>query len=304
MMSERKRKRGRPRSTPVLSYGSEMKMRNSITRVIKKPRYLIDQEEESNHSRSCSPSRSHESISDDRSNSVNSGKGKNKRGYNPDIDDKESEYLYGSDFELEDFSEKEESDFKSVSEEDIELDEEEEVGLSDEEASVSSFSTGDGTPSRFYLTSRPQTPVPVWLQDRHYPPLELPKSSDDLLLPHAYVLRAVGIYEVMRHFRTLVRLSPMRFEDFCAALMAEEQSSLLAEVHMALLKSLIREEDSQQTHFGPLDQKDSINVILYFIDALTWPESLRLYLQSDQEFKETLGILDSCNYPFTSLENR
>ncbi|XP_071513894.1 nucleosome-remodeling factor subunit NURF301 [Panulirus ornatus] len=304
MMSERKRKRGRPRSTPVLSYGSEMKMRNSITRVIKKPRYLLDQEEESNHSRSCSPSRSHESISDDKSNSINNGKGKNKRGYNLDIDDKESEYLYGSDFELEEMSEKEESDFKSVSDEDIELDDEDEVGLSDGEASVSSFSTTDGTPNKFSLTSRPQTPVPVWLQDRQYPALDLPKSSDDLLLPHAYVLRAVGIYEVMRHFRTLVRLSPMRFEDFCAALMAEEQSSLLAEVHMSLLKSLIREEDSQQTHFGPLDQKDSINVILYFIDALTWPESLRLYLQSDQEFKDTLEILDSCNYPFTSLENR
>ncbi|XP_045626029.2 nucleosome-remodeling factor subunit NURF301 isoform X1 [Procambarus clarkii] len=303
-MSERKRKRGRPRSTPVLSYGSEMKMRNSITRVIKKPRYLVEQEEESNHSRSCSPSRTQEWAAEERVGQSPGGRGKNKRGYNPDVDDRESEYLYGSDFELEELSEKEESDYKSASEDEGDLGDEDEVDVSEGEESVSSLGTNGGTPGRVLGGSRPQTPVPVWLQDRQYPPLDLPKSSDDLLLPRAYVLRAVGIYEVLRHFRTLVRLSPMRFEDFCAALMAEEQSSLLAEVHMSLLKALIREEDSQQTHFGPLDQKDSINVILYFIDALTWPESLRLYLQSDHEFRETLHILDSCNYPFTSLENR
>ncbi|XP_069982461.1 nucleosome-remodeling factor subunit NURF301 isoform X1 [Penaeus vannamei] len=301
-MSERKRKRGRPRSTPMLSYGAEMKMRNSVTRIIKKPRYLLDQEEDSNPSRSCSPSRYPEGGE---FRGVGGAHSKNKRGYNPDIDDKDSEYLYGSDFEVEEISEKEEySDSRSVSDDDIDIGElDEDEGLSDGEASISSFSTNGGTPSKV-PSSRPQTPIPVWLQDRDYPPLELPESSDDLLLPQAYVLRAVSIYEVLRHFRTLVRLSPVRFEDFCAALMAEEQSSLLAEVHMMLLKALIREEDSQQTQFGPLDQKDSINVILYFIDALTWPETLRLYLQSDYEFRDTLSILDSCDYPYTSLENR
>lgn len=301
-MSERKRKRGRPRSTPMLSYGAEMKMRNSVTRIIKKPRYLLDQEEDSNPSRSCSPSRYTEGGE---FRGVGGAHGKNKRGYNPDIDDKDSEYLYGSDFEVEEISEKEEySDSRSVSDDDIDIGElDEDEGLSDGEASISSFSTNGGTPSKV-PSSRPQTPIPVWLQDREYPPLELPESSDDLLLPQSYVLRAVSIYEVLRHFRTLVRLSPVRFEDFCAALMAEEQSSLLAEVHMMLLKALIREEDSQQTQFGPLDQKDSINVILYFIDALTWPETLRLYLQSDYEFRETLSILDGCDYPYTSLENR
>ncbi|XP_066966214.1 nucleosome-remodeling factor subunit NURF301 isoform X1 [Macrobrachium rosenbergii] len=320
-MSERKRKRGRPRSTPVLSYSSEMKMRNSIARVIKKPRYLMEQEDESNHNHSrssCSPSssRSSQFVGYDKSggsHSQSSGgnsKGRNKRGYNPDFDDKDSEYLYGSDFELEDdgLSDDKEEIGESVSGSDVELgedgEEEDDLAFSDGEASMSSFSTVSESQIKSCFSSRPQTPIPVWLQDREYPPLELPHSADDLLLPRAYVLKAVGIYEVLRHFRTLVRLSPMRFEDFCAALMVEEQSSLLAEVHMALLKALIREEDSQQTHFGPLDQKDSINVILYFIDALSWPESLRLYLQSDREFFPTLKILNSCNYPYTSLVNR
>ncbi|KAK8737064.1 hypothetical protein OTU49_004783, partial [Cherax quadricarinatus] len=310
-MSERKRKRGRPRTTPVLSYSSEMKMRNSISRVIKKPRYLLEQqgEEESGPSGASSPARTVE----EGPQGVPPPRiplGKNKRGYNPHVEDRESEYLYGSDFEMEEEEEeREESDSGSGggSEEDMEdMEDTEDDYLSEGQESTSSYGTL-GTPGARpgpLSASRPQTPVPVWLQDRRYPPLDLPDSSDDLLLPRAYVLRAVGTYEVLRHFRTLVRLSPARFEDFCATLIAEDQSALLAEVHMALLRALIREEDSQQTHFGPLDQKDSINVVLYFIDALTWPEALRLYLQSDPEFSSTLAILDACNYPFTTLENR
>ena len=307
-MSDKKKKRGRPRQTPILSYGSEMKMRNSIARKIKKPKYLIDQDDEigSSQSRSSTPSKVSDSLTDDRS-SVNGNKGRNSRGYNPDIDDKNSEYHYGSDFDS-DLSDKEDSDTpKSLS------DDENSVGgmddffepdvplaLSEEEMDTQSI------PSITYKLdgARPQTPVPVWLQERDYPTLKLPESSDDILLPSTYVLQAVGIYEVLRHFRTLVRLSPFRFEDFCVAILSEEQSALLAEIHISLLKSLIREEESQQTHFGPLDQKDSMNIILYFIDQLTWPETLRLYLQSDREFSNTLAILDSCNYPFTTLDKR
>ena len=287
-------------------------MRNSITRVIKKPRYLtqLDEEEDSKDSKDSTTIESNSQSNltlPPNSPTVDESKikNKNKRGYNPFIEDRHSDYMYGSDFELEEVTDKEDS--RSITSTEDKEEGEEDI-LSDEDASISSYSTTHSlpptTPNISYYPSRPPTPIPVWLQDRNYPALNLPRCSDDLLLPTPYILRAVGIYEVLRHFRTLVRLSPMRFEDFCAALIAEEQSALLAEVHMALLKALIREEDSQQTHFGPLDQKDSINVILYFIDALTWPESLRLYLQSDYEFRSPLMILNNCNYPFTSLENR
>ena len=109
-MSDRKKKRGRPRQTPILSYGSEMKMRNSIARKIKKPKYLIDQDDEigSNQSRSSTPSKVSDSLTDDRS-SVNGNKGRNSRGYNPDIEDRNSEYHYGSDFDS-DISDKDDSD--------------------------------------------------------------------------------------------------------------------------------------------------------------------------------------------------
>lgn len=145
----------------------------------------------------------------------------------------------------------------------------------------------------------------MWLQDIDLPPLELPETSDDLLVPHEYVLRALSIYEILRRFHSMVRLSPYRFEDFCAALICEEQSVLLAELHIMLLKAILREEDSQQTHFGPLDQKDSVNIVLYLIDSITWPEVLRSYVESDPSFdRNVLHILITKEYPYTSIEDR
>lgn len=89
-----------------------------------------------------------------------------------------------------------------------------------------------------------------------------------------------------------------------AALQSEEMSSLLAEVHVMLLKAMLREEESQQTWFGPLDQKDSTNSMLHFSDTLTWPEVLRIFLQSDIIFAPALQLLESCEYPFTSCDIR
>lgn len=143
------------------------------------------------------------------------------------------------------------------------------------------------------------------MQDRDLPILQLPDSSDDLLVPHEYVLKTLSIYEVLRRFHSLVRLSPFRFEDFCAAIICEEQSILLAELHIMLLKAILREEDSQQTHFGPLDQKDSVNISLYLLDNVTWPEILRSYVESDPFFdKSVLEILTTKEYPYTSIDDR
>ena len=309
-MSEPRKKRGRPRGrpAPILSYGSEIKMRYSIARKIKKPKYL---REEINDKRRKDRSRSRSStpkINDNDNDEGNNKGGRNGRGYNPDIEDKDSEFHYGSDFESDENSNRRDSDEHSKAGSDDESGGgDEPLGLSDDNSQISDeeIDTSIFTEREsIFSDSRPLTPVPVWLQDRDYSPLFLPPSSDDILLPSCFVLQAVGIYEILRHFRTLVRLSPFRFEEFCVALLVDEQSSLLAEVHIALLKSLIREEDSQQTHFGPLDQKDSVNIVLYFIDTFTWPEVLKCYLQSDQEFSKMIEILESCEYPFTTLENR
>ena len=96
----------------------------------------------------------------------------------------------------------------------------------------------------------------------------------------------------MRHYYLILRLSLFRFEDFCAALASEEQSNLLSEVHIALLKAIVRAEEKDNTNFGPMDHKDSINALFYFVDSITWPEALRQYLRSDTVANaEPLSIL-------------
>lgn len=214
----------------------------------------------------------------------------------------ETDYHYGSDFE--DSTDHDDdlglSESETEPEKDDPLDE-----MSDSDLSLSSFSTTSGTNKKFSYISR-MSPEPLWLQtERQIQPLELPRSSDDLLIPREYVMQTLSIYEVLRHFKSLIRLSPFRFEDFCAVLNFEEQSNLLVEIHVSLLKTIFREEDTQQTHFGPLDQKDSANSVLYFIDAMTWPEALRSYIESDKTFdEEVLNILNTCEYPFTDIEKR
>jgi len=228
-----------------------------------------------------------------------------RRGYNPNVDYHDSEYHYGSDFG-------DESSEKSEPEEELQSDVESSESIeepdpsSDSDFSLSSYSTTSGTPRRTLLgQQRPPSPEPLWLQNRELPPLVLPKPSDDLLIPKELVMPLLSIYEVLRHFRALVRLSCFRFEDFCAAVTCEDQTNLLAEIHMMLIKALLREEDSQQTHFGPLDHKDSVNVSLYFVDAMTWPEVLRSYVESDKGFDQNiLQILTTSEYPFTAIEDR
>lgn len=233
--------------------------------------------------------------------------GYKSRGYNTSVDYHDSEYHYGSDFG-------DESSEKSDIEDDPLLQSEDESSesveepdpSSDSDFSLSSFSTASGTPRRTLLSQqRPPSPEPLWLQNRELPKLELPRSSDDLLVPKDLVMPCLSIYEVLRHFRTLLRLSPCRFEDFCAAMMCDDQTNLITEIHITLVKALLREEDSQQTHFGPLDQKDSINISLHFVDALTWPEVLRSFVESDKSFDQSiLTILSGSDYPFSGIEDR
>ncbi|CAH2086513.1 unnamed protein product [Euphydryas editha] len=228
-----------------------------------------------------------------------------RRGYNPHAADyHESEYHYGSDFgdDYSDRSEPEEDRASESSDGSIG-----DGAASDSDFSISSYSSTGGNPKKTNSNLlRPPSPDPLWLQqERQIPPLDLPPSSDDLIISHQLVLQIVGIYEVLRHFRHLVRLSPFRLEDFCAAVSCEDQSNLLIEVHIMLLKALLREEDAQQTHFGPLDHKDSVNITIFLLDTMTWPEVLRVYVESDKAFdKNVARILNSCEYPFTTVEDR
>ena len=170
------------------------------------------------------------------------------------------------------------------------------------EASASTFSSTPG--KRKYLPRRPKTPE--FIDEKDIPPLVLPTSSTDILLDNEHVLQAVGIYEVLRHFRVILRLSPHRFEDFCAALVSEEQNCLLSETHICLIRALQRADEATSTVFGPNDLKDSINVCFYFLDAMTWPEIARMYLESDrsQEFKNALPSVEKPDYCSAPVKER
>lgn len=219
-----------------------------------------------------------------------------------------NDYHYGSDFDSASDSDisRGEADLDEQVESDVDLpipgacDSPEELS----DAGDSDYSLSNHSSVRKSETRRAPTPVPLWLREEPIPELELPKTSQDLLLPADQVLPACAVYEVLRKFSTEVRLSAFRLEDFMAALQSEELTSLLAEIHLMLLKAMLREEEAQQTWYGPLDQKDSINSILHFSDTLTWPEVLRLYLQSDAAFAPALQLLESCDYPFTECRVR
>ena len=164
----------------------------------------------------------------------------------------------------------------------------------------------DGEKVKSGVDSRPSTPVPFWLKtedEEIIPELKLPKSSDDLMIDpgilvvifklinfsfssvfHDHVIqnfvlsyfselafKASGVYEILRHYYLILRLSLFRFEDFCAALASEEQSNLMSEIHIALLKAMVRAEEKDNTQFGPMDHKDryilnefSLNLLFEF----------------------------------------
>ncbi|KAJ4931427.1 hypothetical protein JOQ06_025723 [Pogonophryne albipinna] len=77
-----------------------------------------------------------------------------------------------------------------------------------------------------------------------------------------------------------------------------------AETHIALLKVILREEDTSNTTFAPADLKDSVNSTLYFIDGMTWPEVLRAYCESDQEYHHVLPYQEVDEYPYGPLESK
>ncbi|XP_054762384.2 nucleosome-remodeling factor subunit BPTF-like [Lytechinus pictus] len=153
-------------------------------------------------------------------------------------------------------------------------------------------------------TNRPFALPFLEAEPEEIPPIELPKSSTDLLIDNEDMMNALSVYEVLRHFSQQLRLSPFRFEDFCAALCSEEQCLLLAETHIALLYNLVKEDESSSTTFGPQDQRDSINVQFLFLDNMTWSEVARAYVESDKEFRGALSALEGENYPFAPVSDK
>lgn len=166
-----------------------------------------------------------------------------------------------------------------------------------------SFPTGAMTTEQ--MMQSVYAPMPEFIPE-DMPNLPLPESSDDLMLSKEYVLRAIAIYEIFRMYRHIIRLSPFLFEDFAASLVCKDHNILLQEVHGCLIKTLLREEDNNQTSFGPPDLKDSINSLFYFNDAMTYVHVIKEYLgsDSDPEFRKALEAIIDPDYPLATLDKK
>lgn len=139
------------------------------------------------------------------------------------------------------------------------------------------------------------------------PGLNLPDSSMDLMIDIENVQQTVGVYQVLRQFSRILCLSPFRFEDFCMALIVNEQSSLLVEAHISLLKCILQEEDNNNSMFGPHDARDSINISLFLVDSLTWFEVLRMYFDSltcTEEIQRILPFFSHRHYQDLNTSQR
>ncbi|KHN88718.1 Nucleosome-remodeling factor subunit [Toxocara canis] len=137
------------------------------------------------------------------------------------------------------------------------------------------------------------------------PKLELPKSSKDLLIEESVLFDALEVYETCRSYYRSVHVSPFLFEDFCAALRSDEQSNLLAEMHISMLKLALKDDDEEQIILSVQDMNNSFNILLQLIEPMTYAEVLRQYVESDPHRfpAEVLEAL-SGNYPFTGVRPR
>lgn len=112
--------------------------------------------------------------------------------------DKGHDYHYGSDFDDSDNSE----DPSESEQSDTNIEDVDEV--SDSDFSLSSFSVASRARKSNVSYIRNPSPEPLWVRDEEISKLELPKSSEDLLVPNEHIMQSLCIYEVLRRFKSQV----------------------------------------------------------------------------------------------------
>lgn len=135
------------------------------------------------------------------------------------------------------------------------------------------------------------------------PKLELPESSADIPIARQHTMDAIEVYEILRSYHRTLRITPFTFEDFCAALISKNNSCIMAEVHMALLRVCLKSDDEEQTHYSVTDTNNAVNIMLHHMDTLTYAEILRQYIESYQlEDSSVRDAINVENYPYVGYE--
>ena len=126
-----------------------------------------------------------------------------------------------------------------------------EQGSDSEDDSITLFEMQSSSTRYSSATQRSTNAPATSSQIESLPSLILPPSASDLPLENSILLDALSIYEVLRRFGQRLRLSPFRFECLCAALLCPENPVLLSEIHLALLRALLRELDTALIWLSP-----------------------------------------------------
>ena len=128
---------------------------------------------------------------------------------------------------------------------------------------------------------------------------QLPVSSTDLHVPSRQALHLASIYEFLRHFSPILRLTPFLFEHFCTAMIESSHLNnlLFSQIHICLLRLLIKQDDDDGlTYASETDIKGIIDLSFVTMDYLTWPYILQLYVNSHPQLKYFHSIVHQ--YPF------
>lgn len=281
------------RNKPVNRRGRPPKNAESANRlaILRKPKYLF------------AGQKAHQSKS---SSTPSSGKKSSKKRAPWKGESDEEDYLSGSytrSHARSVYFEDDDEEDQSMSQDDKRTagDWEEEEELDDDLAEDDECPSSPTTSCRIGQFLRAKSPPHFDEKElKNMPELVLPPSSSDLLLPphlaSEYLIEILSIYEILSQFKFQLRLSAFKLEDFIASLLLNENNSLLSEVHICLLKTLIREDEQNQTMYGSQDVKDSIGIYIYCCDPLTWPTALRMYIVSRRreecpEVKEIIRVL-------------
>jgi hypothetical protein len=134
----------------------------------------------------------------------------------------------------------------------------------------------------------------------------LPISSTDLFVTSRQALHLATIYEFLRHFSSILRLSPFLFEHFCTSIIKsiDLNNLLFSQIHICLLRLLIKQDDDDGiTYASETDIKGIIDLSFVTMDHISWPYILQLYITSHPQLKMFTSVIKE--YPFnTNIDDK
>lgn len=134
----------------------------------------------------------------------------------------------------------------------------------------------------------------------------LPSSSNDLCVTPRQALHLATIYEFLRHFSSILRLSPFLFEHFCTSITqsSDINNILFSQIHICLLRLFIKQDDDDGiTYASETDIKGIIDLSFVTMDYISWPYILQLYVTSHPQLKFCSSIVKE--YPFnTTIQDK